>query len=194
MEQYLDELLKPSRLYSRQEVLHRNCPVPKEAGVYAWYFKEAPPRVPLYGCIIHNGLYLLYLGISPSMPSRQSKPSSQNLNKRIKYHYRGNAEGSTLRLTLGCLLSERIGIELRRVGRGRRMTFSDGEEKLSQWMSESAFVTWVVHPEPWRLEDYAIKHLSLPLNLRDNEKHPFHRTLTSIRRQARRRARMLPIK
>jgi hypothetical protein len=28
---------------------------------------------------------------------------------------RGNAEGSTLRLTLGCLLSEQLGIELRRV-------------------------------------------------------------------------------
>jgi hypothetical protein len=74
------------------------------------------------------------------------------------------------------------------------MTFSDGEEKLSQWMGENAFVTWVVQPEPWYLEDYAIKQLSLPLNLRDNEKHPFHRTLTSIRRQARRKARILPIK
>jgi hypothetical protein len=56
------------------------------------------------------------------------------------------------------------------------MTFHEGEEKLSQWMSENAFVTWLVHPEPWRLEDYAIKQLSLPLNLRDNEGHPFHRT------------------
>jgi hypothetical protein len=79
MEQYLDKLLKPSRIYSRQEVLQRNSPVPKQAGVYAWYFKKAPPRVPLDQCIIHNSLYLLYLGISPSKPSRQSKPSSQNL-------------------------------------------------------------------------------------------------------------------
>ena len=39
---------------------------------------------------------------------------------RIRYHFRGNAEGSTLRLTLGCLLIKPLGIELRRVGSGKR--------------------------------------------------------------------------
>ena len=194
MEQYLDKLVNPKRLYTGTEVLQRNGPVPNEACVYAWYFKEAPPMVPLENCVIHEDMYLLYVGISPSKPPRQGKPSSQNLSKRIKYHYSGNAEGSTLRLTLGCLLKESLGIELRRVGSGNRLTFSDGEETLSEWMSKNAFVTWIVYPEPWRLEDYAIKQLSLPLNLRDNEKHPFHRTLTSLRRQAKRNARGKPIK
>jgi hypothetical protein len=59
------------------------------------------------------------------------KPSKQNLRSRIKNHYRGNAESSTLRLTLGFLLSEKLGIELRRVGSGKRMTFSQGEKVLS---------------------------------------------------------------
>ncbi|WP_374939609.1 GIY-YIG nuclease family protein [Streptomyces sp. UH6] len=45
--------------------------------------------------------------------------STQNLRKRVRYHCRGNAAGSTLRLTLGCL----PGLELRRVGSGKRMTF-----------------------------------------------------------------------
>ena len=194
IQETLDQLVKPSRLYTRAECLERNGPIPKESGVYAWYFKEAPQGVPLDNCVISDGLYLLYVGISPSEPSRQGKPSSQNLSKRIKYHYRGNAEGSTLRLTLGCLLSECLGTELRRVGSGNRMTFHDGEEKLSEWMGENAYVTWVVYPEPWRLEDFAIKQLSLPLNLRDNEKHPFHRSLTFIRRQAKRKARAKTIK
>jgi hypothetical protein len=73
------------------------------------------------------------------------------------------------------------------------MTFHEGEDKLSEWMSENAYVTWVVHPEPWKVEDFAIGRLSLPLNLRDNEKHPFHHTLTSIRRQAKRKARAYSI-
>lgn len=193
MQHYLDQITKPKRLYTREEGLQRNGPIPKKTGVYAWYFTEAPPMVPLDDCITYDDLVLLYLGISPSKPPRQGKPSSQNLSKRIKYHYRGNAEGSTLRLTLGCLLSEAFGIELRRVGSGNRMTFHTGEARLSEWMSDNAFVTWLVHSEPWRLEKYAIKQLSLPLNLRHNTKHPFHQTLTIIRRQARQQARIKPV-
>ena len=194
MEQLLDQLIHPEKLYTRKQVLQRNGPVPSAPGVYAWYFKETPPQVPIDNCIVNEGQYLLYIGISPSKPPRQGKPSSQNLSKRIKNHYRGNAEGSTLRLTLGCLFSDSLGIELRRVGSGKRMTFAEGEDKISAWMGENAFVTWVVHDEPWRLEDYAIKKLSLPLNLRDNEKHPFHRTLSSKRRHQKRLARAKPIK
>jgi len=188
MERDLEELIHPEKLYSRNEVVLRNGPVPKAPGVYAWFFKETPSRVPLENCVIHDGLHLLYVGISPSKPPRQGKLSSQNLSKRIKNHYMGNAEGSTLRLTLGCLLSERLSIELRRVGNGKRMTFSTGESLLSDWMSENAFVAWFVNSEPWRLEEYTIRRLSLPLNLYGNEKHPFHRTLISVRRQAKRRA------
>ncbi|MFF3911407.1 GIY-YIG nuclease family protein [Streptomyces sp. NPDC001848] len=59
------------------------------------------------------------------MPTRTS---TQNLRKRVRYHYRGNAAGSTLRLTLCCLL----GLELRRVGSGNRLTFGkSGEASLS---------------------------------------------------------------
>jgi len=46
------------------------------------------------------------------------------MRERIPYHYKGNAEGSTLRLTLGCPLSEELDIELRRVGSGKRVTFA----------------------------------------------------------------------
>ena len=57
-------------------------------------------------------------------------PSRQTLQDRVRYHYGGNAEGSTLRKTLGILLADELGIELRRVGSGKRMTFVDGELKL----------------------------------------------------------------
>ncbi len=193
MEPLLESLIHPDKVYSRTEVLPRETPLPQSPGVYAWFFKEIPPKVPIENCIKFNDLHLLYIGISLQKPQRKGKPSKQTLRKRIKNHYRGNAEGSTLRLTLGCLLSEKLRIELRRVGSGKRMTFSQGEELLSKWMSENAFVSWIVNDEPWRVEDRAIKRLSLPLNLRDNERHPFHRTLTSIRRQMKRKARVKPI-
>src|ERR1700722_7026268 len=54
----------------------------------------------------------------------------------------GNAEGSTLRLTLGCLLAGELGLELRRGGSGGRLTFCDGEARLSGWLAENALVTW----------------------------------------------------
>jgi hypothetical protein len=52
-------MLQPSRLYTRNEVLARRCPVPARPGVYAWYFREVPPSVPVQGCHIHDGVPLL---------------------------------------------------------------------------------------------------------------------------------------
>jgi hypothetical protein len=68
----------------------------------------------------------------PRAPYRSGKISSQTIRRRIRYHYRGNAYGSTLRLTLGCLLSEHVGIRLCRVGTKNRKTFGNGESKLSE--------------------------------------------------------------
>ena len=187
-------LLNPERKWSRQEVLAKPSPVPRRPGVYAWYFREIPPYVPVADCRVHGSETLLYVGISPKEPSKNgSAPSRQQLFDRIRYHYRGNAEGSTLRLTLGCLLSQQLGIQLRRVGSGNRMTFGDGERVLSQWLEYNAFVVWVVDSEPWLLEERLIGELSLPLNLDMNNKHPFHRELAQIRKSAKDSARVLPI-
>jgi hypothetical protein len=56
---------------------------------------------------------------------------------------RGNTSGSTLRLTLGCLLADDLGLKLRPVGRTGRLTWGPGEDTLSEWMSRNAFVTWI---------------------------------------------------
>lgn len=184
-----DLLLNPTHLWSRSEILAKNCPVPKKAGVYAWYFREVPPGVPTEGCHRLEGATLLYVGISPSKPSS----SSQQLKERVRQHYNSNAFGSTLRLTLGCLLADELGIELRRVGTsGKRLTFADGEEVLSSWMEANALVTWMETPEPWVLEPQIISQLSLPLNLEHNESHPFHPVLSELRKSCRQRARELP--
>ena len=167
----------------------------KIPGVYSWYFKKIPPVVPITGCVEQEGKTLLYIGISPSAPPSNGKlPSRQSLWHRVRYHYRGNAEGSTLRLTLGCLLAADLGIELRRVGSGKRLTFGDtGEAKLSEWMGLNAFVALQVCDRPWELEAKLIRETCLPLNLDQNRHSTFHAELTALRKAAKQRARELPI-
>jgi hypothetical protein len=163
-----DELgvfVSPVRAYSRQDVLSRPSPVPAKDGV---------------------------VGISPDRPPGNGRPaSSQSLLTRIKYHYTGNAEGSTLRKTLGCLLAGELGITLRRVGSGNRMTFVEGEQVLSAWMAENAYVTWMVRPRPWELEHALIAALDVPLNLQGNQHNRFHPVLTGLRARCVARAREL---
>ena len=116
------------------------------------------------------------------------------MRERIRYHYQGNAEGSTLRLTLGCLLSEELDIELRRVGSGKRMTFAEGGGGvLSQWIADNAFVCWQQDDAPWVRERELIEMLPLPLNLDANKSNPFAAMLSGLSHSAREVARQLPV-
>jgi hypothetical protein len=187
-------LVRPDRVWSRAEVLGRPSPVPAVAGTYAWYFKQLPAAIDTSRCISWAGLTLLYVGISPKAPPASGVGASrQNLRRRLRQHYALNASGSTLRLTLGCLLAEQLGLGLRRVGSGTRLTFADGEARLSQWMADNAFVCWVTHERPWELEDALVRTLDLPLNLQGNDGHPFRIYLRAARAAARDHARGLPV-
>lgn len=184
MRSTVDTLLNPSNLWSRSEVLVRPCPIPLEQGIYAWYFRSLPPGVPESLSPQFDGLHLLYIGVSPAHES-----SKNNLRKRIQAHFRGNASSSTLRLTLGCLLSNTIGLRLRPTGSTGRLTFADDETILSDWLEQNAFVTWVSSPRPWVIEKDVISNISPLLNLQHNKSSPFHSTLSAIRHQAQAAAR-----
>lgn len=188
-------LLMPERLHGAADILAKPCPIPAVAGVYAWYFATPPPGVPADGC--HRALdhSLLYVGISPKAPPTNGRPPSrQTMRSRVRYHYRGNAEGSTLRLTLGVLLAEELGIGLRRVGSGKRITFGKvGEARLTEWLANNARVVWVATADGWNLEEELIRSLDLPLNLDQNRHGSFHQTLSALRAEQRARARALPI-
>jgi hypothetical protein len=183
-----------ANIHTRAEVLARPSPVPAEPGVYGWWFRELPADIDVANCKARDGLVLLYAGISPKEPPKNGRgPSKETLRSRIRTHYTGNAEGSTLRRTLGCLLAERLRIELRRYGSGTRLHFGVGECDLSRWMDKNACVSWLRLPQPWRLEAHLLQTLDLPLNLDKNNRHPFHPTLTAIRGEAMRRARALSV-
>jgi hypothetical protein len=186
--------IDPARVWSRREILARPSPVPDAGGVYGWWFRRLPPLVDGGGCCHHEGLALLYVGISPRRPPRNGRiPGSQGLRRRLETHYAGNAEGSTLRKTLGCLLVGELGLELRRVGSGRRRTFAAGEPALSAWMGENTRVSWMVRDCPWELEDVLIASLDLPLNLEGNSRNRFHPELTRTRARCVARANSLPV-
>jgi hypothetical protein len=183
-----DDFFQRNRLWSRPEIVAEPCPVPRSPGVYAWFFREIPPKVPTAGCVQREGLTLLYVGISPQQPTPGKKASKETIRSRLCDHMgRTNAEGSTVRMTLGCLLSESLGIRLQRPG--KRFTFASGEAVLSDWIGRNAYVSWTLHPEPWLLEDRLIRRLDLPLNLKGNTRHPFYPILKNIRSLAKAAAR-----
>ena len=179
--QAIDALLSPRHLHCADEILSRPSPVPKSPGVYAWYFDEVP--LPLSTKKFHQwrGYNLLYVGISPC---KRTPPSTRTLRFRMRDHFAGNAEGSTLRKTLGCLLGDTLNIKLRCVGGGKRQTFTNpGERELDKWMRQHARVTWAVMESPWLAEERLLMRVPLPLNLQGNA-HPFRCTLEGIRKAA----------
>jgi hypothetical protein len=180
--------LRAARPYARDEVFAEPCPVPEASGVYAWWFRDIPGDVDVSRCEQQDGLTLLYVGISPTRPPVDGKPPTQDLRKRIKYHFgagNADAEGSTLRKTLGILLGPELGFALRRIGTGKRRTFAGGEAILTHWMSENAAVSWLPHPEPWLIEDKMLATFDLPLNGQEaNKDNAFHPELKRLRTAA----------
>jgi len=106
----------------------------------------------------------------------------------------GSAAGFTLRLTLGCLLSEELGIHLRRVGSGGRYTFTNlGEQRLDAWMGYHAKVVWIDDERLWEREARMLaRGLRLPLNIAGNS-HASVAVLSALRREMRQAASLLPI-
>ena len=173
-------LISPDRLYRRSEVLG-SFEDRSIKGVYAWWFKNMPTFVPLDGTRRSGEMTLLYVGTS-----------RRPLWKRLREHVRDDASRSTLRRSIGCLMAEQLRIELEvtRVGRLVHCHFGFGllgEHILSRWLDENARVSWVQHDEPLLLEQYLIKTLTLPINVKGNN-HPFATQLDRLLREYEARA------
>jgi hypothetical protein len=179
-----DELTSPDGALSRADALGSRRQLP-DAGIYSWWFDALRSIVPGEGLVEIGGWQLLYVGISPGRPASKSK-----LSVRLSQHLSLNAEGSTLRLTLGVLLADELGLQLRRVGSGRRLTFHCGEGRISDWLDEHSRVKVVSLPDPWLHEPGLISGLILPLNLEHND-HEFGPTLSRLRADARTAARSM---
>jgi hypothetical protein len=83
---------------------------------------------------------------------------------------------------------------LRRVGSGHRITLTHpGEQFLDDWLDRNARVAWVAAPSAWELEKQLLRELSCPLNIRDNDHHPYSSTLRGLRAAALDWARASPV-
>src|SRR3954447_21837681 len=96
----IEALLAPPRLWTREEVISRPPPVPKTAGVYAWYFRQLPGSVSVDGCHQLDGMPMLVGGIAAKRPYKDGRQSKSHLHQRVRYHYTGNASARLARLTL----------------------------------------------------------------------------------------------
>lgn len=157
---------------------------PKEKGIYGWWFAPGSLPVPAAPYEKADGFELLYVGIAPS-----SSTSKSLLRPRLVRHATGDASRSTLRLTLGVLLADELGLALG-IHKARPNWGPDGEAKLSRWMSEHARIAWAVHPEPWTVENELLVHATLALNI-DGRSSPFASELKDRRTDARRIARSI---
>lgn len=182
----VQRILHPVRLVTSMDALSRSTPIPKSPGVYGWYFDAAPGGVPIDDGHRLGGRVLLYSGISPRRPrDSDGRASAGHLRKRIRNHYKGDASRSTLRLSLGSLLSGELGISLQVAKSSPRFTFGEGEQLLSEWMSVHTRVCWAEHPEPWLVEDALIATVPLKLNLDGNASGDFFMSLKAARKSQR---------
>ena len=148
---------------------------PTSFGLYCWWFEKRMiqkllPKIKLAGypeyCngwIFKRKWNLLYIG------------KASNLKRRIlDYHFRGDADVSSLRMSLGCILVMELEICLWKRPRPSEgeygYTFGDeGEEKLSRWMGQNARVRWGGEPPDYEaLEKKYIRQYAPLLNTDDN--------------------------
>lgn len=182
-EDCLRNLMQPVRLWTRSALLSKPSPVPTRPGVYAWFFRNLHEFVPRTDCHTMGDLSLLYVGMAPV-----DSKSKRFLRSRLRDHLRKRSDCSTLRFSLGAILYEELNLQVTRRGPGK-VYFGAHETLLSEWIETNALVTWYEIEQPWTIEAQLIGYLRPPLNLDSNESHPFHPTLSALRKGIRKRAR-----
>jgi hypothetical protein len=171
--------LQPERFHAADEIALNPAIVPDSPGIYGWWFDDTITDVPLQDSLLVHGRRLLYVGIAPNGAQRTT--GKRTLRDRLKNHCRGRIAQSTLRLTLTSLVGRELGLVVRRRPSGKTELAPGGEQRLSQWMAEHLRVAWLVHPQPWDLEDALIKSgPRLPLNIMGST-DPFARELKARR-------------
>jgi hypothetical protein len=76
-------LVHPKRLYSVAELRDAPDLIPREGGVYAWWFSRAPPGVSVEQTATQDGRWLLYVGIAPRKTSAAGSVSKGTLRERL---------------------------------------------------------------------------------------------------------------
>lgn len=178
-----ERVLQPRSLTHPAEV--RGAPA--EPGIYGWWMRVDSLDVPPADYRENDGFELLYVGISPRRPGAAGRVSKGNIRKRLNQHVNGNASQSTLRRTLGVLLTARLGLTLGM--HSGRTHYGDGEPLITRWMHENARVAYAIDPKPWEAEGELLEHAVLALNISGRGDDEFARSISAQRTAARGAAR-----
>jgi hypothetical protein len=177
----LHAFLDPSDRFSPSQLSVNPGLVPRMGGLYGWWFLSYPPRVQVGGALKRGDLALLYVGIAPQRPAAHGQASRRTLRDRLRNHCRGPIATSTFRRSLASLLADELGFQITRGPTGKVEIGRAAEERLTQWIEQHARVSWVVHREPWLLEEALIADgPRLPLNIRGST-DPFSLELQRLR-------------
>ncbi|MBN9470666.1 MAG: hypothetical protein J0J10_18020 [Bosea sp.] len=156
MERIGHELIEQRPMLSLDEIKRRRADIPMSPGVYAWFFDTALGfgTEPLFR---REGRFLLYAGIGD--PLRQ----------RLLNHCRNSSGSSTMRRSLGVLLTTELGLQARRYGVRQKLAFERASELLlTDWLAAHARVVWVPFEQAGELERLLISHYRPPLCLDGN--------------------------
>ena len=157
-------LLQPAQFHVADKIAISPSIVPASPGIYGWWFDEAISDVPSQESLLVDGRRLLYVGIAPN--GARGTSGKRTLRDRLKNHCRGPIAQSTFRRTVVALVGEQLGLGVYRQPNGKLGLADDGESRLTEWMSTHLRVAWMVHPQPWELEEALITSgPRLPLNI-----------------------------
>lgn len=171
----INYFVEPKKIYSLNDL--QQSPPPSSPGIYGWYFNKPPPYVPTKGCtLIKTGWWpfrtkwwLLYVG-------KADKLEDRIINYHIKGEHYAQGTMSSLRLSLGCLLSDKFGLELYYPPE----SFGKKDKKLQKWLEKHARVAWIPTENLAAMEPEAIEKYILPLNHKHNQ-HPLKIPLSKLR-------------
>lgn len=177
------QLISPSSLFRVHKIARDPKLVPREPGVYAWWFDRSIPIIDYSGTFELHDKHLLYVGISPNRLPNPGNKRPRNLRKRLSEHCRGPITSSTLRRALASLMHENFSELASRNARGKVTLEKVGEQLLTGWMDQHAAVSWIVHPQPWLIEKHVFSDTPrLPLNVQGS-RDPFIKELKRLRSQ-----------
>lgn len=167
IESTIEYFKSPSVLYYPKELIDNPSLVPRERGIYGWYFDVLPPTIPGDRKYIEvDGYKLLYIGISGRQNNGKGDLRRRLINNHLGKHSTGS---STLRRTLGKLLADELA--LMKYPKGDRYWFgTDGEQSLRNWMIKHTRVAFHSAVSPSEDEELILLKLGLflPLNKAGN--------------------------
>lgn len=143
----------PPQTYQTQSptvIRYRPDVIPQEPGVYIVQCRDAQLLEDL-GLAGTSQPHAVYIG-------RSSK-----LRQRLSAHFR-SATTSNLRLSLGLLLADRLGLKAEVADVGSAMWFRE-ERPLTDWIDENLDVSFATTADPGPVEIDLIRTLQPPLNI-----------------------------